>query len=331
MANTLDKVSLPKLLEVSEKALLPDNSSEQVILQPKFDGCQAIFVPGVVVGRCEPYLAVTRKGQVIPRLQPIADALPADLGHVLFCEYEPSPWSEEAKVKLAGNLYTDTALPFNMRLVIFDGCRTADFLADNHRQGSCKARLQTLDALKPALFGERDNLVLSAKGKDGDVTEGSWVEISISPWQEMPYAQAKELCASSNRETPQGTRCKVLGIWCEGGVIRHGSKAEKVKAKLDQDVIVLEAVQSAKGQRGWIVADTKNPSDIFPVFGGVPQEFAAHVGSVVEVTKLVVTGFKGAGNPTFSRSRANEKEFDPSIIPATAIAAVRTQYKLSPT
>jgi hypothetical protein len=318
MAQNITSVSLPKLLEVKEKRLLDSDSAEIVILQPKYDGCQAIILPGYCLDRPEGLLATTRKGQVIPRLQAFCDAAHAAaefaVDQVFFCEFEPSPWSEAFKSKLSGNLYTDVDLPFDTRLVAFDTCTSEEFLADTHRQGQCRDRLEVLDTFQS-----------SVKSYAG-------VSFEISPWTEMPYNKAHALCESSNRETPDGTRCMVLDVLCEGGVIRWNNKAEKIKAKKDQDVAVLYAVQSAKNQRGWVVVDTKDPSDIFPVFGGVPKNHTEHVGTVVEVVKLIVTGFKGAGNPTFSRSRATEKDFDCSTFHTThaeAIAEVIKKYKLS--
>jgi hypothetical protein len=307
-------MSLPKLLKVSEKRILPEDSQELVVLQPKLDGCQAVLRPGSDLGRPEARIATTAKGNYIPRLQSFCDAADLPLDRVFFCEYEPVPWSESFKVKLAGNLYTSATLPFDTRLVAFDSCTVAEFAADAHRKGNCRDRLVALDECTP-------------------ISGQTWAGVNFSraPWTEMPYAEAHALCESSNVDTPDGSRCLVMDVLCEGGVIRHGNRAEKIKAKKDYDVAILYAVQSPKGQRGWLVVDTKDPSDIYPVFGGVPVDYTSHVGTVVEVVKLIVTGFKGAGNPTFTRSRANEKDFDCATFidsHPTDIEAVLLHYKL---
>ncbi len=281
----MTNIPVPKLAEASET---PINVKDEalVVLQPKYDGCQAIFIP-TDTG----YVPITRKGQIITRLLDQCSKIPKG-DAVLFTEYEPLPWSEENKAKLAGNLYTTKKLPFSTTLTCFDQVNKDDYAKGLMRTLPTKPRLELLDKIAPEL-------------KEAG--------ISVSPWAEMPYAQAKALCKSSQIETENGTRCKILGVLTEGGIIRAGNLIEKNKPKIDVDAAVLYSVLSEKGQRGWVVVDTKKPNQdgLMVVFGGVnPSNHTAMLGKVVELAMLTVSATKGAGNPTFSRDRSNEKDFE---------------------
>jgi len=291
--NPAGKYDLPKMLELQESplSLSPD---AMTILQPKYDGCQAIFIP-TAKDDTVVYVPVTRKGNLIHRLVPNAERFTSSLQGdptqpVLFAEYEPVPWSDDNKAKLAGNLYTSVPLDFSARIVIFDAINNNDFVSDKMKASPTKERLVYLDSLKPNL-----------------------PEAEVSPWKELSYKDAIIACRASRIETSEGTRCMVLGVLCEGGVIRHGVKGQKEKPTIDKDVAVLGAVVSAKGQPGWIAVDTKQPTKegLMLIFGGVsPQNHKNHINEVVEVKMLTVSGFKGAGNPTFARTRVNEKDAD---------------------
>lgn len=308
---TLDKVALPTLPEV-EETNLPCKSHDTVILQPKFDGCQAILFP-----TAEGYVPVTRKGNVIIRLLPFCQAISAALSRlgdfVFFCEYEPEPWSEEAKSKLTANLYNDRPLSFSTRLTVFDACRVTDL--ELMRKQECRTRLIALQQLSTPLQD---------------------LQLHVTPFIELPYGEALKLCESARQLDPssQAIRSLILGHYCEGGVIRWQHRAQKVKPTFEIDAAVLEALASSKGQRAWLVVDTKKPnSEPFPVFGGVTEEnHKALLGRVVELKLLAVSNAKGGGNPTFQRDRGNEKEFD---VPAykeknsSAILAAKQKYKLS--
>jgi hypothetical protein len=315
--NTSGKYDLPKLLELQETPLnLAPNA--KVILQPKFDGCQAIYIPVKDQGKIR-YIPVTRKGNEITRLVSHANELSAEIPQgnaettpVIFTEYEPVPWSDNNKAKLAGNLYNNEPLEFGSRVVAFDAIDASSFYSGKMRATETKPRLVYLDSLKPQLKG-----------------------IEVSPWKETTYKEALEECKSSRIETHEGTRCKVLDILCEGGVIRHGMKGQKEKPTVDKDIAILELVTSPKGQLGWIGVDTKDPTPtgLMLVFGGITAGVhAKHLNEVVEVKLLTVSGLKGAGNPTFIRSRANEKEADCAALRATlqpSISAMIKQAKLS--
>lgn len=292
------KYELPKMMEPQEKPLtIPKQAN--VVLQPKFDGCQAIFIPVNKDGKVV-YEPVTRKGNVISRLRKFSCSL--DLNSinnpVLFSEFEPVPWSDTGKVKLAGNLYNEDKLEFETRLVIFDMLDNSSFYSNEMKNSSTKQRLIELDEAKTT--------ILSSCNQASELFE-------ISPWQEMTYEESLNACRSSRIETKDGTRCNVLGILCEGGIVRYENKAQKEKPTIDKDIVILSAIKSPKGQIGWIGLDTKDPTEngLMLVYGGVTEDIhKAMVGKVVEVNMLVVSGFKGAGNPTYTRSRENEKEFD---------------------
>lgn len=281
-------MTIPPLAEAQEKPLkiAPE---EQVVLQPKFDGCQAIFIPST-----NGYHAFTRKGQSITRLGDTCLRLDAaGLAKVYFAEYMPLLWTEDGKHKLAGNLYSTDPLPFQTKLQVFDCIDPLSFTQGLMKSSPCKPRLIALDADKARL-----------------ATAG----IDVSPWADMSYAEAKALCKTARIETPEGTRCLILGELVEGGIIRAGNRIEKDKAKVDVDICVLRAVVSDKGgQRGWIAVDTKRPTaaGLMIVYGGVtPLNHTRFGGKVVEVDMLTVSGVEGGGNPTFRRDRSNEKEFD---------------------
>lgn len=280
-------MTIPPLAEAQEKPfIIPPE--ELVILQPKFDGCQAILIPST-----NGYAGFTRKGQEIIRLREQAAQL-TKLGvtQVFFCEYEPKQWSEEAKHKLAGNLYSTDPLPFESTLRVFDCMDATEFQLGAMKRLPCKPRLLVLDTLKAQL---------------------AQVGMLVVPWQEMPYRDAKALCKSARVETEDGTRCNILGHLVEGGIIRAGHRLEKDKAKMDMDICVLLPVVSVKGQRGWVAVDTKKPTEqgLMIVFGGVtPKNHTQFIGKVVEVDLLTVSGVEGGGNPTFKRDRSNEKDFN---------------------
>lgn len=276
---------VPSLLE-AEECDLPIKGNELVIVQPKYDGSQAIHFNEDL-----DWLSITRKGQTIARLTGKLGMPDSLKPYTFFSEYEPVPWSEVNKSKLSGNLYTTRPLDFDTRFAVFDVMLTKDFKNNQMRKTDLKSRVQLLDTLK----GQLPPAFL------------------VAPWQEMTYDAAKALGKSSRVETPHGTRCQILGTLCEGLIVRSGMRMEKLKPKQDIDGAVLGGITSSKGQLGWVCVDTKKPTPdgLFVAFGGITKDIhPMYIGKVVEFVLLTVSATKGSGNPTFARDRSTEKDFD---------------------
>lgn len=282
------KINMPYQVNVKETS--PKLSSDTVVLvQPKYDGTQGIFTQ--YDGRP---VCATRSGMVLPGAQKLAEEIPNKLGgYTLFCELEPEPWSEKGKWKLPSSLQgLGEYIPW--KATAFDICTTAEFQNEDYlKTTDYKTRYAILKSLEPQL---------TALG------------VSIAPSFEMSLADAmREIEHSYQTQGDGSTRAIWRGIKCEGIVIKSGTLMYKVKPTRERDIYIQEAIESPKGQKGWVGIDTKEPhGKPVVIFGGVtPDIWQSMVGKVVEIRELAVSGAAGGGNPTFIRSREYEKEFTP--------------------
>lgn len=318
-----EKISIPKTSELLESIRTPEQLVEKFPegiwgVQPKYDGSKCVLIP-TEAG----YIATTGSGNKMECIPDYLGALNATLGKlpfskqpVLEAEIEPMPWTQDNKVKLNGNLYKASAgLPFDIKLSVFDSISQRDFFAQESNGEKFKDRARRLEELKP---------ILKSCGLD------------TSPIQFLTSEQVAKLMKDGIHKGKQTHRVLVefegKELSVEGLVIRQldsvyqGGKrnpnAIKLKPFISLDLLVVAAAKKDNGTAALGCIDTKNPSQPYYLYTGLPKHIQSApekmVGQIVEIEVLTTDDPKtGAGNPTYKNDRPDKTfsdELDRNVI-----------------
>jgi len=325
-----EKISIPPASELLETIRTTNQLREKFpnkiwSVQPKFDGSKCVLIP-----TREGYIATTGGGNKIECLADKLKLVDAQMSDIPFeerpvfeSEIEPDPWTQENKVKLNGNLYKQGALPFKIALSVFDCITQHDF----NNQSSAQ------EVFCNGSNGRVENLM---RIKNKLIEAG----ISVSRHESMTTEQVADLM---DKGVELG-RSKNRVIWdqleVEGLVIRdpeskfcggkRTAQAIKLKPFVSLDLQVVVTAKKANGMAALGCIDTKEPTQPFYLFTGLPkriqQDPNSMLGKIVEVEILTTDDIKkGMGNPTYKNDRP-DKSFDQEIDPST-LALIRQKLE----
>lgn len=289
----------------------------RLMVEPKFDGSFIYITQDRATGHT---VLCTRDGNEL-RLEPTVHGFLMNHfnrwtdGHLFEAELEPFPWSEEAKARLNGNLYTGKPMNFRIRIVIHD-----------------LLGLDEMDNPKTTAW-ERYRRLLQLAGKLGAqsvATPVPWAEaanatVSITPCELATPAEAARLFAQGWEAGRDRRRVIYGGHPYEGMVLINpksvykAGRSNKWKVKpfhtLDLCVTQLEAKTSGKTSVFEVRGEDLKSGQSVRVFSGIGSEqyeelqaAAQHYRDVIiEVEALALKELPNA-NPTFKTVRYDRME-----------------------
>lgn len=312
-----EKISVPPASELLETIRTTSQLKEKFpgkiwSVQPKFDGSKCILLPTK-----EGYIATTGGGNKIECIPELLLELDKQLQDTKFeakpvfeSEIEPIPWTQDNKVKLNGNLYKQSTLPFKIGISAFDCITQQDFYeqaqASEVFSNGKDGRVEKLNAIKHKL---------SAAG------------ITIGRHELMTTEQVAELMDAGVAQGRQKNRVIWDTLEVEGLVIRdpaskfcggkRTAQAIKLKPFISLDLLVVVTAKKSNGMAALGCIDTKEPTQPFFLFTGLPKAIQQNpnsmLGKIVEVDILTTDDIKkGMGNPTYKSERP-DKSFNLGI------------------
>jgi hypothetical protein len=306
---------LPKPQELNEGIRNPDQiralARGTVMIEPKFDGSFVYVTRDCTNGKT---ILCTKDGNQInlePRVQQALELHFQRQGDYIFeAELEPTPWSESAKVKLNGNLYTGVALPFGIRVVVHD---MLPFSEVNHGRTPALARYELLCQLA--------GTSLATNGAQPHIWAGDEnATVCVSPCVMGSPAQAAELFEQGWARGKAEKRVYFAGEPYEGLVavdpnsVHRPGRNNKWKFKPFHSVDVRLTAWSSR-HTGKVMTytlegvDTKT-GEAFKMFTGISPEVYQEIQDaglkyqhvIIEVEALALKSLSHS-NPTFKSVR----------------------------
>lgn len=306
----------PRVQDLNESIRQPEDilelKMERLMVEPKFDGSFVYITRDAVVGRTA---LCTKDGNELQLIPPIQNFIVRHFEplteHFLFeAELEPSPWSEDSKVALNGNLYSGREMPFSIRLVVHDVLPMDEI---ERPRSTARERYALLRGL--AGISEEANFT-----KPFLWDESQKVSICITPCREATREEAVQLFRDGWEQGKAEKRVMFAGSPYEGLVlidpqsVHKGGRTSKWKVKpfhsLDIRVTDVRERHGGKvpiyevhGQDTKSGASTKITSGISPaIFAQLNRARSQHPVVIVEVEVSSLRELQSA-NPTIQSIR----------------------------
>ena len=305
---------LPKPQELNETVRNPSQIAEIqrsiIMIEPKFDGSFVYITKDKVTNAV---IICTKDGNELSLEPKIQQALVEHFQgqDCLFeAELEPYPWSEAAKVKLNGNLYSGAALPFGIRVVVHDLLPFSEIGGGVTKAGARYNLLCNKAGTRPENVQQKPHV-----WKKTDA-----VTICISPCLEVTPSQAAKLFTAGWENGKSAKRVMFSGEPYEGLVgidpesVHKGGRSNKWKFKPfhSVDVRITGCSKSDKGKTTsyQILGEDIKSGETIKLFTGISPETYQEVldaqqkysAVVIEVEALAIKSL-AHGNPTLKGIR----------------------------
>lgn len=306
---------LPRPQELNESVRNPEQVAEiqrtDLMIEPKFDGSFIYITRDGSTGKT---ILCTKDGNELnlePAVQKEIIEHFQKQGDFLFeAELEPVPWTEEAKVKLNGNLYSGAKMAFNIRVVVHE---MLPFSEVNNGKTTAIDRYDTL--CRKAGTTRKDN----AK-KPFVWLAGKNVQVCVTPCRVVAPQEAARLFAQGWADGKDTKRVIFEGEPYEGLVgidplsVHKGGRSNKWKFKPFHSVDV-RITDLSKSDKGKTISYQINGEDIksgekVKLFTGISPELYEELTKakqdykevVIEVEALAIKSL-AHGNPTLKAIR----------------------------